>query len=281
MKKLFLIITAVFGIAIISCKNDDNNSDPKTSVISITESVYLPYDSVTTQYQLDRNGMIILEKSSKYGTKKGYRDNEALNSMESSLKYCKIFTYGSSDQLLKITDIDDGGRKLPSSTDSLIYQNNRVVRREQKNYLISASLGTFIFPYPLWVSKLYFDYDASGKIQTETDSVFISHDIAKNSSVLEKTGLKFAYKVLIKNEYNERGELMKKTTESFKTTNLLYSNGSTANDMTLVGKLISGSTIYNYQYNAKSQLVTQLLKFTDSSTNKVYNSIFSYAYGYI
>lgn len=279
MKKLFVIIIPIFLTTIISCKKENDITKPETFLIGITESLYLPYDSVTTQYQLDRKGMIVFERSSKYIAKRGYMDSELLNNMGSDLKYCKIFTYDSSERLIKITDIDHGGRKLPSSTDSLTYQNNRIVRRELKDYKLPTPLGTFIFAFPFWVTKLSFEHDASGKISIETDSVFISHDIAKNSVDVQKTSQKFAYKIVIKNEYNQKGELVKKTTESFKTIPLFYGNGSNVIDVTLAGKLVSGSTVYDYQYNSQNQLITKLEKFTDSKTRQVYNSVFKYSYG--
>ncbi|WP_159469581.1 hypothetical protein [Dyadobacter sp. 3J3] len=279
MKNLFSIIISIFSLSIISCNKENDTAAPEQLLNIITEKRYLPEDSLTIQYQVDRDGIIVLEKSSKYGARKGYKDSEQLNKIEASLKYCRIFTYNLSNQLIKIVEIDNESRKLPSSSDTLIYQNGRVVARVLKDYLLKASLGTFVFAYPLWQTNRTFGYDASNRIITETDSVFIGHDIPLKSSTLEKTDLRFIYRVLTKNNYNENGELTEKIITTSRMNAVLYGNGSGAWDITKAGKVISGSTTYNYQYDSKNQLISKLAKFTDSKTNQVYNSIFSYSYG--
>lgn len=277
MKNFFVIIIILFSITIISCKKDNSTAAPTEQFLSgITEKRYLPEDSATIQSQLDQDGVILVAKSSKSLIRKGYKENDETNRLIAKLHYYRLFTYNTSNQLIKITSVDESERQFPASTDTLIYKNGNVVRRELTNSKLNAD-GDLTVGYPLWLTKRSYNYDGQNRILTETDSVFICHDIPKGGPI-EKIKPKFIYTTLTKNEYNSKNELINKVVTSTKDNTLTYGNGGWAFAMTNPGKAYTGTTSYNYQYDSENQVISKLAKFTDSKTNQTYNSIFTYSY---
>lgn len=250
--------------------------EPLSILSKIKELRYLPDDSSTIQYIMDSDGITVLEEKYSTFSIRGFKEN--LNNPISPpgwLPY-RLYTFDGSGQLVKFAELTSSTGK-PRRVENNIYEDNRLVRKESTSFWLDAD-GTVIFNYPLWLTKRLYDYDNQNRTVMETDSVYITHDIAKGSVVVIQTEPRLAYITITHNSYNDRNELIERKTVSTKNNLLTYSNGWNAFSATNPGKVYNGITTFSYSYDKSNQLVTKKSQFKDFATTKVYESVFAYSY---
>lgn len=276
MKNLSIILISIASLWWSSCRKE-NNPDPTEPYLNkITEFRYLPDDSLTVQSDLDPDGVIRFERSSKSSLIKGFRENPENLLDTKTWSYFRLYTFNASNKLIKFTQFGYPAGII-STSDSSIYSNNLLVKKELKNHWLYAD-GSYYFSYPLWLTKRTFTYDSQNRISITADSVFICHDIPKGEVAVVQSAPKFIFTTTTDYTYNSKSELVTTKTASTRDYNLFYSNGWNAYSASQPGKLYIGTTNYTYEYDSNNRMITKLASFTQPSTNQVYNSIFSYSY---
>lgn len=280
--KSFVFRTSLFILfsLFLGCKKDEEQPiEAKLYLDSVLEQRYTPDDSLTIQYSFDQDSMLVLEENSKGFSSKGIKDQKDIASItEGWVKY-RLYTYNKNNQLVNFIEYFSGvsGGKSISTKDSTIYSGSKIIRQEHKNFRIEY-YGSYGFSYPLWLIKRSFGYNNRNQITAQTDSIFITHDIAAGDIVIKKSEPKFVYTNQTSFEYNNTGEMIRKAAISNENTDLLYSNGSSAYDVSHPGKLRSGTTDYTYTYNSDKLVESKKAAFKDLKNGQIYTSLFFYKY---
>ena len=281
MKNLIssLLLVLIFSF-FLNCKKE---KEPvmlvKQQLESIREYRFTPDDSMTIRYNFDQDSMLVLEENSKGFSIKGLRDQKDISQITNGWVKYRLYSYNSKNQLTNFTEyfLSTGGGKAVSKKDSSIYLRDKLVRQELRNYRIDY-YGGYGFNYPLWLTKRYFKYNDKNQLTSQTDSIFITHDIAPKEIVIIKSQPKFAYTNEISYEYNSKGDIERKVAISNEDTGLLYSNGASAYNVSHPGILRAGTTYYSYTYDAKGYLTNKTALFKDPGNGRNYESFFLYCY---
>lgn len=281
MKPFSILLISAASLLWISCKKESNPDPAEPYLNKITELRYLPDDSVTVAYTFDRDGLLTQEKNSRNFSIKGFRNSEETSRLTAGSIYYRLYTYNLSNQQVKFEEFRaTSAPRKHFVSDTSMYENNKLIKKELRSFWFEIpGDGDVLFNYPLWVTKRYFKYDSQNRISTETDSVFICHDIRKVIGIVEKTEPRFVYTTNTKNNYNTKNELIEKITSTTKNSMLFYEDGRSVFGYTNPGRIYPGSVIYSYQYNTLNQLITKTATFTNAHDDKVYKSIFNYSYG--
>ena len=279
MKNFFLISITIISFSFISCKKENENkiAPPLSLLSAIKEIRNLPDDSLTVEYKFDTDEITVLEEKYINFSIKGFKETLAAPRVTSSWLTYRLYTFDALDHLVKYTEFSSVSPGKPSRLDSNIYENNRLIKKVSKSFWLNAD-GIVTFNYPLWLTKRQYDYDSQNRIITETDSVFITHDIAKGTVVVIQAEPRFVYTNTTHNNYNDKSELTERKTVSTKDNLLTYSNGWNAFGATHPGKVYNGTTTFSYTYDKSNRLIIKKCFFKDSRTGKVYESSFTYSY---
>jgi hypothetical protein len=246
---------------------------------TITERQFSPDDSVTIQYNYDRDGLLVLEKNSRNFSIIGVRDDKENTKLTEGWIHYRLFTYNKFNQLIKLSQFGSQyGKRAMSVSDTSVYDGDKLVRKESRNYIFNAD-GTVLFNYPLWITRKFLQYDSKNRIASETDSVFLTHDIPKGNTVVQKIPPRFVYTNRAVNLYSEKDELIRKTTTSNESKNLTYGNGVSAFSCSHPGRLHSGTTEYTYEYNEYAEVIKKTATFRHTASGRIYKSEFDYSYG--
>jgi len=276
MKNFSIVLIYITSLWFSSCKKENIPNPTEPYVNKITELRYLPDDSVTINSELDSDGVIILEKSSKSSPIKGFRESPEILMNTKTWSYYRLYTFDGSNKLIKFTQFGYPGG-IVSMSDSSIYNNNLLTKKEIKNHWLYAD-GSYYFRYPLWLTKRTFTYDGQNRISITADSVFICHDIPKGEVAVVQSTPKFIFTTTTNYTYNSRNEVASMKTASTRNYDLIYSNGWNAYSASQPGKLYIGTTSFTYEYDSNNRVIIKKASFTDARTNQIYNSMFSYYY---
>ncbi|MCF0057492.1 hypothetical protein [Dyadobacter sp. CY356] len=276
MKNFSIILISITSLWWSSCKKENNPEPTETYLNKITELRYLPDDSITVQSELDSDGVIRLERSSKSSPVMGFRENPENLLNTKTLTYYRLYTFSTSNKLIKFTQFGHPAGAV-SMSDSSIFSNTILIKKELKSYRFYAD-GDYYFRSPLWLTKRSFTYDSQNRISIEADSVFICHDVPKGEFAIVQRTPKFIFTTTTNNIYNSKNELATTKTATTRNNDLFYSNGWNAFLASQPGKLYIGTTNYSYEYDSNNRIITKVASFVQASTNQVYNSIFSYSY---
>lgn len=279
MKLAIKFVLLFISVSWISCHKKLDPGPEIPYLKTITERQFSPDDSVTIQYSYDRDGLLILEKNSHNFSIIGVRDDKVNIKLTEGWIHYRLFTYNEFNQLIKLSQFGSQyGKRAMSVSDTSVYDGDKLVKKESRNYIFNAD-GTVLFSYPLWVTRKFLQYDSKNRIVSETDSVFLTHDISKGNTVVQKIAPRFVYTNRTTNVYNEKDELIRKTTTSNEIKNLTYGNGVSAFSCSHPGRLHSGVTAYTYEYNEYAEVSKRTAVFQDAATGRVYKSEFDYNYG--
>lgn len=278
MRLLSILLLSLSSLFIFSCNKDHGPNPSDVSHLSkIIEQRYLPSDSVTIELNLEEDGIIALEKRSDNFSIKGFRSDPRKSMNTAGWVHYRLYTFNSENQLASFSEFTSPDIAKPSVADTNIYRQGRLVQKQIKTSWMNAD-GMVTFPYPLWLTNRYYQYDDTNHTLTETDSVYLTHNIPKGEVVVIKTNPSFAYTVTTVKKYNDQNEITELRTTSTKSQTLSYGNGSGIFAVTSPGKIYPGTTTYTYSYNQKHQLESMNAVFTDANTRQQYESIFSYFY---
>lgn len=273
------VVLVLIFLFFLNCKKgNDMVLQSKAQLESIKEVRYTPDDSMTINYNFDQDSMLVLEQNSKGASIKGLRDQKNISQITDGWVKYRLYTYNPKSQLVNFTEyfLSVGGKAV-SKKDSSIYSGDKLTRQELRNFRVDY-YGGYGFSYPLWLTKKSFKYNGKNQLTSQTDSIYITHDIAPKEIVIIKSQPKFVYTNQINYEYNSKGEIDRKVAVSNEDTGLLYSNGASAYNVSHPGILRSGITDYSYKYDVNGLLISKTALFTDAKNSRNYTSLFFYSY---
>lgn len=289
--KLVRFQLILFCLPIIwwGCEEPVRLDESASFLKTIIESRYTPDDSLTITYRFDQTNRLQREER-KLPFAPG-RIIDLYESKDLSQVYadqCRIHTYNAQNQELLVKKyFPSSGSWLLYDSDSLIYSDNQLVRQEHKDYFFIVDGGQYAFAFPLWLTTRTIAYDNQGHIASETDSVFITHDIPAGSSVLTKAAARYLHTNKTTYTYDEKGMVTKAAAVSGDVKKpMFYSNGWYALSADGKGyassvrlRFMPGTTTYVYEYNINRQLSRKTAAYNNGKSPQNYISSFTYEYG--
>lgn len=272
----------------ISCKEPVEPDGPTSFLKTIVESRYTPDDSLTITYRFDQNRRLEREER-KFPFSSAIRIVDLYELTKLAQVYadqCRIHSYDARQQEIAVKKYFlTSGSWLTYDADSLIYAGDQVVQQEHKDYFFQVDGGQYSAGFPLWLTKRAFAYNNQNQIVSETDSVFITHDIPAGSSVLTKAPATYLYTNKTTYTYDVKGMVSQSVAVSGDEQKpMRYSNGwyvlSTKGGYAFSVRMrfMPGTTTYAYTYNADGQLIQKTATYTDGKSAQNYVSTFRYEY---
>ena len=290
MKSLcYYSILLVLIIDFMSCKNNVKPDEPTSFLQTITESRYTPDDSLTVTYRFDQNNRLEREERRlpfAPGLIIDLYESEDLSQVYAN--QCRVHSYNAQKQEIAMKRyFSQSGKWSVYDADSLIYKGSQLVQQEHRDYFFSVDGGQYAFGFPLWLTKRTFAYDSQNRIASETDSVFINHDIPAGSTVLTKAPATYLHTNQLTYTHNEKGNVVQTVAMSGDAKKpMAYSNGwpvlgteGKGYSSSVRMRFRPGTTTYAYAYDTNSRIVRKTVTYTDEKSAQNYVSNFVYTYG--
>ncbi|MBD2757550.1 hypothetical protein [Spirosoma validum] len=272
----------------LGCKEPMTPAEPTFFLKTMTESRYTPDDSLTITYHYDQTNR--LEREERKQPFAPGRIVDLYESKDLSQVYadqCRIHSYNMQNQEISVKRyFFTANVWLTYDADSLIYAANQLAMQVHKDYFFQVDGGQYAFSSPLWLTKRTFTYDSQNRVASETDSVFITHDIPVGSTMLTKAPATYLHTNKTTYTYDDKGMMVKLVAISDdKNKPRRYSNGwyviSTSGGYSSSVRMpfTPGTTTYMYEHNSDGQLSRKTATYTDGKSAQNYVSRFTYEYG--
>lgn len=284
----FRLALLILPVVWLGCKEPMPPPQSMSFLKTVTEARYTLNDSLTITYQYDQAGW--LQREEQRGSGWSLRIVDLYDSKELAQVYAdqyRIHRYNTQKQEIAVKRyFRTSNTWLVYDTDSLVYAGNQLVRQLHCDHFFIVDGGQFSFTFPLWLTIQTRTYDGQGRVTSETDSVFITHDIPAGSSVLTKAPTRYLHTNKTTYSYNEKGMIAQTVAVSGEEVKpMFYSNGwpvlstnGRGYAASIRQRFMPGTTTYVYEYSPIGQLSAKTAAYVDGKNPQNYISRFTYTY---
>jgi hypothetical protein len=286
----FILLT--LPVIWLGCKEVSSPVQPLPFLKTVIEMRYTSEDSMTVTYQYNQAGQLQQEEQRRLGrlTQRivDLYDPKELGKLYYTNHY-RSHTYNTKNQKIAVKRYFRTGSDswLIFDSDSLLYQNNQLVRQLHYDHYFTVDGGQYSFAFPLWLTTQTRQYDGQGRVVAKIDSVFITHDIPVGSVVLTKAPTRYLHTNQTTYSYNQQGLITQTVAVSGEEAkpmfysngwSFLSTNGKGGYASLILQRFMAGTTKITYEYNGIGQLSAKTVSYEDGKTPQPYVSRFTYLY---